>query len=665
TSADLIGASEQVFIQKSQLGGGSPMIRGFAANSILLVVDGVRMNNAIYRSGNLQNIISIDPNIIENTEIIFGPGSVIYGSDALGGVMDFHTKKASLSTSDILEVSTNVLTRYSTANKEKTFHVDFNIGTQKFASLSSVSYSSFDDLKMGSVGNDEYQRNEYVISQNNNDIVIKNTDPDKQIFSGYKQLNIMEKIRYRPDKNLDIDYTFHYSRLSDVPRYDRLIQYSGEKLKYGDWYYGPQKWMMNSFNLIQKNKGRLYDQYSLVAAWQKYEESRHDRKFGKDEIRDRTEKVDIVSLNLDFDKELNAGNSFYYGVEMVYNHVKSIGETRNLVSRIIQPSESRYPDLGTNYYTFSAYSSYKYKITQKLNLITGLRLSHIRLHSEFSDDFYDFPFKIIDINPTALSGSFGFAHNPDSTLQLNLNFSTGFRAPNLDDAGKIFDSEPGNVIVPNENLKPEYAYNFEFGVSKQIRDRFQFEVRAFYTILDNAMVRRDFLFNGLDSIIYDGELSNVEAIVNTDNAIIYGGAASFKSEIFSWFSFNTNINYTHGQDKEGLPLSHVVPLFGSTHLVFKLKKFKADLNSQYCGSINYVNLAPSERAKTHMYATDINGNPWSPSWWTMNMKLSYQMNPHIQLNAGIENIFDKRYRPYSSGICASGRNIYITLRGRF
>ncbi|GAI23612.1 unnamed protein product, partial [marine sediment metagenome] len=99
TAADLIGSSNEVFIQKSQMGGGSPMIRGFAANSVLLVIDGIRMNNAIYRSGNLHNVISLDPNIIEGSEIIFGPGSVVYGSDALGGVMDFHTKRPILSTS--------------------------------------------------------------------------------------------------------------------------------------------------------------------------------------------------------------------------------------------------------------------------------------------------------------------------------------------------------------------------------------------------------------------------------------------------------------------------------------------------------------------------------------------------------------------------------------
>src|SRR5690554_2512506 len=102
TSADLLSNSGKVFVQKSQLGGGSPMIRGFATNRILITVDGVRMNNAIFRGGNIQNIISLDPFAVKNTEIIFGPGSVIYGSDAMGGVMNFYTYDPQFSAKDSL-----------------------------------------------------------------------------------------------------------------------------------------------------------------------------------------------------------------------------------------------------------------------------------------------------------------------------------------------------------------------------------------------------------------------------------------------------------------------------------------------------------------------------------------------------------------------------------
>jgi hemoglobin/transferrin/lactoferrin receptor protein len=203
TSADLLGQSGSVFIQKSQLGGGSPMIRGFATNRVLLVADGVRMNNAIYRSGNLQNVISIDPLSVESAEVIFGPGSLIYGSDAIGGVMDFHTLEPRFSTDKKTLVKGSVLGRYSTANKEKTIHADINLGWQKWSILSSFSYSDFDDLKMGKngrTGQDNYLRPEYVERINNKDSIVQNSDPRVQRFSGYNQTNFCKRLVISPIK---------------------------------------------------------------------------------------------------------------------------------------------------------------------------------------------------------------------------------------------------------------------------------------------------------------------------------------------------------------------------------------------------------------------------------------------------------------------------------
>ncbi|NJN34367.1 MAG: TonB-dependent receptor plug domain-containing protein [Saprospiraceae bacterium] len=68
-------------------------MRGFEASRVLLVVDGVRMNNLIYRSGHLQNAITVDQNMLDRVEVLFGTASTVYGSDALGGVVHFFTKK--------------------------------------------------------------------------------------------------------------------------------------------------------------------------------------------------------------------------------------------------------------------------------------------------------------------------------------------------------------------------------------------------------------------------------------------------------------------------------------------------------------------------------------------------------------------------------------------
>jgi hemoglobin/transferrin/lactoferrin receptor protein len=108
----------------------------------------------------------------------------------------------------------------------------------------------------------------------------------------------------------------------------------------------------------------------------------------------------------------------------------------------------------------------------------------------------------------------------------------------------------------------------------------------------------------------------------------------------------------------------VAPLFGSTTIKYFHKGFRIDLIANYNGKISYDNLAPSERNKPHMYAKDKNGNPYSPAWWTLNIKSSYPLSEVFTMDFGVDNILDVRYRPYSSGIVSPGRNVYITLRAK-
>jgi hemoglobin/transferrin/lactoferrin receptor protein len=664
TAADLIAISDEVFIQKSQLGGGSPMIRGFSTNRILIVVDGVRMNNAIYREGNIQNVISLDPAAIESTEIIFGPGASIYGSDALGGVMDFHTKNALLSTGEKLYLKTDAFTRYSSADNEKTGHLDFSVGNKRVAFLSSISYSDFDNLKMGSKGNPGYVRPEYCININGKDSVFANPDPRIQIFSGYNQINTVNKLRFRISDNIDLILTNHYSALSNVPRYDRLIQYKSGKLRYGDWYYGPQVWMMNNVQLTLTNKNKLFDEARIIAAQQNYRESRHDRTLNKTPVNEQFEKVGILSLNVDFDKKMKKENNLiYYGIELVSNNIKSVADARDISTGLITPAGSRYPN-GKNLYTsISAYTGYKNNLSEKITINTGLRYNFVTLNSTIADNsWYNFPFTKISISNGALTGAAGMVYRVNKDFQINLNASTGFRAPNLDDAGKVFDSAPGIVVVPNPGLKAEYAYNADLGISKDFGRLLHFEITGFYTWLKNAMVRHDFLFNGEDSINYGGTLSKVEAIVNAGYARVYGVSISMQANLVKNLSLKSSLNITEGKEQGGIPLRHATPVFGTTHLIYESSKIKADLYSVYNGAKTFNNMAPSETAKPYMYASDKDGKPWSPGWYTINFKVSYNVTAWGILNAGIENILDNRYRPYSSGIVSPGRNFIVSLR---
>lgn len=667
TAADMLTVSGDVFIQKSQLGGGSPMIRGFATNRILIAVDGVRMNTAIFRSGNLQNVISIDPFTIDKTEVIFGPGSVVYGSDAIGGVMSFYTIPVKYSLNKEFLIKGNSLIRFSSANKEKTGHFDINYGKGKWAFVTSATYSTFDDLKMGTHGPDEYLRLTYAARISGIDSMVTNSDSKVQKSTGYNQVNIMQKIGFRPNNFWNINYGLHYSATTNYSRYDRLIRYRNGNQRSAEWYYGPQVWMMNALTLSNQKANIIFDKLDIVVAGQYFKESRHDRDFGDSELRHRTEKVFATSGNIDLEKTWNK-QTLFYGAEVLINAVNSTGENEDILMGTITEGPSRYPNPAT-WNSFATYLNYRLKPTEKITLQTGLRYNLVTMDCEFDTTFYPFPFTKANLEMDALTGSLGLAWSPNSSWLVNLNFSTGFRAPNVDDVGKVFDSEPGSVVVPNPALDPEYAWNGELSIIKLFGKSVKLDLSTYYTLLDNALVRRNYTLNGNDSINYSGEISRVQAMQNAARAYVYGIQAGIDFRFLHGIALISRINYQKGEeeldDGSTAPLRHAAPMFGSTHLTYKRERLLADLYAVYNSEITYLNLAPEEQDKPYMYAKDSDGNPYSPGWYTLNLKISYQLIDQLMVSAGVENITDQRYRPYSSGIVAAERNYILSAKASF
>lgn len=667
TSADLLESTGQVYVQKSQLGGGSPMIRGFSTNRLLITVDGVRMNNAIFRGGNLQNVISIDPLSIDKTEVLLGAGSTIYGSDAIGGVMSFYTKKPELSYSDSLQVTANTLVRYSTANQEKTGHFDLNFGLKKWAFLTNITYTDFEDLRMGSNGPNEYLRPEYIITNNNEDYIINNYNPKIQKFTGYNQLNLMQKIKFIPKDNLDFDFGLFYTTTSNYPRYDRLIRYRGNTLRSAVWDYGPQRWLMSNLKITKKNSNSsLYDNVKTTVAYQFFEESRLDRDYQSIFKNVREEQVNAISFNLDLEKDLSEASYLFYGLEYIYNKINSKGFTLNIEDNSTTNTVSRYPN-GATWQSAAAYVNYKYKPTKKFVLQTGLRYNHIAQNSDFTSNnqYLNLPFNTANIDADALTASAGVTWLPNQILEWKFNLSTAFRAPNIDDVGKVFDSEPGSVVVPNNNLKSEYAYNGELGLKLNFDKTFVLDMATYYTYLDNALVRRNGDLNGETEIIYDGELSNVQSIQNASKSWIYGFEIGALLKLSNSLKLTSNYNFIGGTETtDGIevPVRHVAPSFGNTHITFSKDKIKIDGFVNYNNALSFSQLAPSEASKDYIYALDENGNPYSPSWYTLNLRTQYNLTPKALLTAALENITDQRYKTYSSGIAAPGRNLIVSLK---
>ena len=669
TAADLLGLSGKVFIQKSQQGGGSPMIRGFATNRLIYTVDGVRMNTAIFRGGNLQNVINLDPFATESTEVLFGPGSVIYGSDAIGGVMSFQTLTPRLSLNGDPLITGKAVSRYATANKEKTGHFDVNVGWEKWALVTSLSSWDFDDLRQGSHGPDDYIKDFYVQRQDSTDVVITQNDPLLQVPSGYSQVNLMQKVRFRPSEAWDFQYGFHYSETSPYGRYDRHNRRRNGTARYAEWDYGPQKWMMNNFSLSHDAYNGLYDQVVLRLAHQGFEESRISRNLN-DPLREvRTEKVQAWSVNLDFQKAAWNKHKLFYGIEWVFDDVESTGTNEDIATGVSAAGPSRYPQ--ATWSSLAAYLSDEYLLDEHWTLQAGVRYNLFSLDADFSNNaaFYPFPFTEARISDGSLTGHVGAVFRPDPNWVVKGSLATAFRAPNVDDVGKVFDSEPGAVTVPNPDLKAEYAWNADLGVARVFGDHLKLELSAYYTRLDNAMVRRDFELAGQDSIVYDGTLSRVQAIQNAAVADVYGIQAGVEARLGAGFAFSTDLNWQHGEEEldDGTrsPARHAAPFFGASRLTYRADRLELQLNTQYQGRRSAEDLPIEERSKDEIYAKDTNGNNYAPAWYTLNLKAHYALSETFSLGAGLENITDQRYRPYSSGLSGAGRNFILSLQANF
>ncbi len=664
TTADMLEQSGTTFVQRSQMGGGSPVLRGFEANRVLLVIDGVRMNNAIYRSGHLQNVITIDPTILDRTELIMGSGSVRYGSDALGGVLTFYTRNPEFAT-EKPEVFGNAILRYNTVNQEFTGSATYNLGFKKWAFLGNASYSTFGDIWAGNVRNDLnrgfWERKFYVKRENGQDIIVENENPNLQRPVGFYQFNFLQKISYQPNPNNRFSINLQYNRTSEVPRYDRLVQTEANGTpSFAQWYYGEQDRFLGSLRLEVNDLSEFYDQGAITLSYQYITESRHSRRFGRSNLGRRFEHLHVMGINVDLNKELAPNHKLNYGLETYYNKVGSMAYNLNISTLEQTPLDTRYPDGGSEYQSFAAYLNYQY-LFKKWIFSSGVRYNYVSLWSIFKDKtFFPFLEDRFDQHNTAFNGNISLIWNLNTMTRIAWIGSSGFRAPNIDDVGKVFDSQVGNVLIPNPNLRPERTYSTEITLQKSLQ-RFNLELNVFYTHLSNLAVRRPSQLKGLDSISYNGIMSRVFTFVNADRAYITGGQVVAEWQANRFFRFRNILTYTYGRVlNPTLPLEHIPPLFGQFSVFFNHKKLRTEWYSRYHARKKLADYSSTGEDRLED-ATPVG----MPEWITFNMRGSYQFHTKFKIQFALENWFDVHYRAFSSGISGAGRSATLAVFGNF
>jgi hemoglobin/transferrin/lactoferrin receptor protein len=644
-------------------------LRGFEASRILLVVDGVRMNNLIYRSGHLQNAITMDNNSLERVEVLFGPSSTVYGSDALGGVVHFFTKSPIFSDSSNKKVfKANAFARYSGVNEEQTYHADFHLGNHKWASFTSINFSDFGDLMGGKNQNPFYQkaygeRLFYVSRIDGKDSLVKNENRFLQVGSAYSQYDIVQKVAFRPNQQVKHLLNIQYSNSSDVPRYDRLTDPSSSGgLRFAEWNYGPQERLMAAYDFEKSGSG-FFQLLRAGTNYQMIEESRIQRNFGNPSRTARFENVNVVGAFLNL-KRVSKDHILRVGLDAQYNTLTSTASTLNIETNEMTSADTRYPDGSNVMWNVAAYLSHTWKLTENLTINDGFRIGFSSLTSQFVDtSFFKLPYSTVEQNNPVYSGSLGIISTPTEDLKIALMTSTGFRVPNVDDLSKVFESAPGDLIVPNSNIQPEKTVNFELGITKSFGKKAYWENVVYTTTFMDAIVTDAFQYNGQDSVLYDGVLSRVLANQNKGEAYLFGFSSNYLVQLTEHLSCRASLSYTYGRiktDSTDYPLDHIPPLMARMQLSYKLGKSSTDffVNCNGWKRLKDYNLNGEDNER---YATP----DGMPAWINLNFRFTYRLFDELVLQAGIDNILDTQYRHFASGINAPGRNVFGAIRLNF
>ena len=586
SGAEMLELSPGVRIQKSQGGGGSPIIRGFEANRVLIVVDGVRMNNAIYRSGHLQNSITIDPSNIERAEVIFGSSSVGYGSDAMGGVIHYYTKNPILKNSK--KISSSFTSNFNSANNSVTNNFNTNYSSGNWGSITSISISKYGDIKMGKKRNHGYSDwgLSSIFSQNSRYKFYAepsvNLDKNIQKNTGYSQVDLFQKFLFRIGDNNLLNLNIQFSESSDIDRFDQLNIPKDDSLKFSEWYYGPQKRLLISPSLRIFPKEKFMDKGVITFGFQKINESRIKRKFYSLNRSHQIEDLIVFSLNGDFDTSFNNGHTLSYGVETTYNHNYSKAYDRTLSvdgNNVVGLGEktaipTRYPSDGSSYASFASYVNWSWNMSEFFTFNVGTRLTFTKLNASWNDVISVNPqLSKVNLNSEALTTTVSMKLRPTNKIQINTVLSSGFRNPNIDDIGKIRENN-GLLVVPNTFLKPEYAYNLDLGVDyKSLDSKSYFSIRGFSTIISRHIGRAEYIVYSdittpdTSTIIYNNEEITTIANKNLGNRFIHGFSIDGFNNLSRGLKIDYSLTYTKGDNNESYgPLPSISPLFGSLSL---------------------------------------------------------------------------------------------------
>lgn len=642
TTPDAIDEEPGVWVQKTALGGGSPFIRGLTGKQVLILVDGVRFNNSTFRFGPNQYLNTIDPGVIEKIEVVRGPGSVLYGSDALGGVVNVFTHRRG-AFGELPEPGADwkLVQQYSSADRGWIGRLELEGGSGSVGWTLGASLKSFGDLRAG--------RGESPVGLVDTNGV--------QSPSGYSESDFNASLRWLLAPRQELRLFYMFCRQEDVPRCDRAIasDYVTNPERY---FYDPQQSSFGYLEYESQGLGAL-DSFKATVSWNDQLEGRERRRSSWTYTRFEEDEVRTVGLAAQLGMKPLGRHRLTLGVE---TYADSISSARWDVqdgggTTVRYP---RFPD-GSSYSSLGVYMRDELALSERIELGLGVRYSRF----EASMDFGGYTFPVIgplgEVSETYsdVTWSLDCILRLGEKASLYANIARGFRAPNMDDLAVNGDWSSG-YDVPNPYLDPEKVINYELGVKyEDPASRSAAGASLFYANYSD-LIQREYLDPGADGI--PATTDDIYHFDNVAKAVMYGGELWGKVRVHettsdTWHVFGC-LSYVYGQDLTAdVPLSKIPPLNG--RLGVRREQQGKWLEAFLEGASKQDRLSPADENDVRI------PDGGTPAWMTVNVRGGLELSRGVRFWWGAYNLGDIRYRVHASGLDAPGLNVVTRLEWRF
>lgn len=609
TIPEILMGESGVWVQKTNHGGGSAFVRGLTGNQVLLLIDGIRLNNTTYRYGPNQYLNTIDPLTLQQIEVVRGAGSVQYGSDAIGGAVHLLTQNPNFTEKP--KLSGSVFLKYLNLAMEQSGRATLEYSSQKLGILGGFTYSNFGDLVAGEgIG--------------------------KQTPTGYKQWAFDIKARWMLNKRQTLTLAHQSLQQIEVPVFHK-VQLENFALNYFD----PQSRHLTYLRWEYVGKSKLAQKISITGFWNQTIEGRISQKNQTTVRTEEEDKVNTLGFNVEIQSELSKIWKASSGIELYDDQVSSQKNEINLTQNTSTAKRGLYPD-DSRAMNMAVFSLHTFELN-KFRISAGLRFNAFRISVK------DETLGESVLQPQALVGNLGVLYFLHSQHQLIATVNSAFRAPNVDDLGTLGIVD-NRYEIPTFDLKPEKSWNYEIGYKAQMKN-FAAKLAFFRNDLQDLIVRIKSSYNGQTSI--DGR--DVYQKANVTKAYIQGVELDFEVKLAKALFVSANFTYTYGQDETNSePLRRIPPLNGRIALQGHItKSWWAKIENNFADKQN--RLAKGDKADNR-----INPNG-TPGWNIINLSTGYTFK-FIQVQAGLQNIFNLAYRMHGSGVDGYGRSLWISTK---